>query len=107
VREFWAVVGRGGGKSRIAAVITVHVALLQKHKLAPGEVGHVLVLSQTVAQAHVVFDYCLAFIEQSQILRKEIDSSTATEIRLKNGIIISTHHNSYRSVRGRSLLVLA
>jgi hypothetical protein len=106
VREFWAVVGRGGGKSRIAAACAVHVALLQKHKLAPGETGHVLVLSQTVAQARVVFDYALSFIEQSPVLRQEIESTTQTEIRLNNGVIIGTHHNSYRSVRGRSLLAV-
>ena len=104
VREFWAIVGRGGGKSRMAAAVAVHVALLQRHKLAPGETGHVLVLAQTMGQARVVFDYALAFIEASPILRQEIANTTAHEIRLHNGIIIATHANSYRSVRGRTLL---
>lgn len=104
VREFWAIVGRGGGKSRVAAACAVHVALLQKHKLAAGETGHVLVLSQTVGQARVVFDYAMAFVEQSPILRQEIESTTQSEIRLRNNIIIATHPASFRSVRGRSLL---
>ena len=58
VRELWAVVGRGGGKSRMAAACAVHTAVLQQHRLAPGEVGHVLVLSPTKSQAKIVFGYC-------------------------------------------------
>src|SRR5262245_50193459 len=42
VRELWAIVGRGGGKSRVAAALSVFLALFQKHKLAHGEVGYVL-----------------------------------------------------------------
>ena len=106
VRELWAVVGRGGGKSWMAAACAVHTALLQHHQLAPGEVGHVLVLSPTVAQAKVVFGYCMGFIEQSPVLHQELVGVTASEIRLHNGIIIGTHPNSFRSVRGRSLLAV-
>lgn len=104
VSELWAVAGRRSGKSRVAAALADHVALLQKHSLAPGEVGYVLVLSPTQAQAKVVFQYCLGFIEQSPVLCKEILSTTAHEIRLKNGVIIATHPNSFRSIRGRTLL---
>jgi hypothetical protein len=104
VSELWAVAGRRSGKSRVAAAVADHVALLQKHSLAPGEVGYVLVPSPTQAQAKVVFQYCLGFIEQSPVLCKEIASTTAHEIRLKNGIIIATHPNSFRSIRGRTLL---
>jgi hypothetical protein len=106
VRELWAVVGRGGGKSRVAAAVATHTALLQQTKLAPGEVGHVLVLSPTIAQAKIVFGYVLGFIEASPVLRGEIVSTTASEIRLRNNIIIGTHPNSFRSVRGRTLLAV-
>ena len=75
VRELWCVVGRGGGKSRMAAACAVHTALLQHHQLAPGEVGHVLVLSPTVAQAKVVFGYCMGFIEQSPVLARNWSAS--------------------------------
>lgn len=70
VSELWAVIGRRSGKSRVAAAIAVHVALLQKHQLAAGEIGYVLVLSPTVAQAKVVFQYCVGFAEQSPVLRQ-------------------------------------
>ena len=33
-----------------------------------------------------------------------IESVTAHEIRLTNGVVIAVHSNSYRSVRGRTLL---
>ena len=102
--ELWVIAGRRGGKSRISAAIAVHAALLQKHKLAPGEVGYVLVLSQSVLQATVVLDYCLAFIQGSPILQQQLQSFTATEIRLAGNLVISVHPNSYRSVRGRTLI---
>jgi hypothetical protein len=39
VRELWCVIGRGGGKSRMAAALGD--ALFQKHRLSAGERGHV------------------------------------------------------------------
>jgi len=45
VREFWAIIGRRAGKSRIAAALAVYVAAFVPHKLAPGERGMVLVLA--------------------------------------------------------------
>lgn len=104
VRELWAIVGRRSAKSRMAALIAVYVACFQKHKLAPGERGLVLVLAATTDQAKVCFDYALGFLQASDILRQQIDSTTTTEIRLKNGIIIGVHANSFRSIRGRSLV---
>src|SRR5215470_282564 len=47
VRELWCVVGRRAGKSRAAAMLAVFLALFQRHKLAKGETGHVLVLAAT------------------------------------------------------------
>ena len=104
VRELWAVVGRRGGKSRMAAALAVHAACFVKHKLSAGEVGYVLVIAASRDQARVVFDYIRGFFEASKILRQEVDVVTASEIRLKSGVIIATHANSFRSVRGRTLL---
>ena len=104
VKELWAVISRRAGKSRIAAACAVHCALLQQHHLAPGEVGHVLVLSPSVAQARTVLNYCEGFIAASPVLQQEIDTVTQSEIRLRNGVVIGTHSNSFRNVRGRTLL---
>jgi hypothetical protein len=103
VRELWCVVGRRGGKSRMAAALACYAALFVEHKLAVGERGMVLVLSATVEQSKVVFAYVLGFLRASEALAKEIESTTAHEIRLKNGIAIAVHPNSFRSVRGRTL----
>jgi hypothetical protein len=63
-----------------------------------------LVLASSRDQAQVVFSYVKGFLESSPILRQEIESITATEIRLRNNIVIGTHANSFRSIRGRTLL---
>jgi hypothetical protein len=106
VRELWAIVGRRGGKSRIAAAVAVYIACFCKdrHCLAHGEVGHILVLAASRDQARVVFEYCLAFLEQSPILRQELLSVTASEIRLRGNLVIGVHSNSFRNVRGRTLI---
>ncbi len=104
VRELWMIVGRRGGKSRMAAAIACFIALFVKHKLAPGERGMVLVLAASIDQARIVFGYALAFLEASPVLCKEIANVTADEITLRNGIVIAVHANSFRSVRGRTLL---
>jgi Terminase large subunit, ATPase domain len=106
VRELWAVVGRRGGKSRMAAALAVYQAAFAKHHLAHGETGYVLVLAASRDQAKVVFDYVKAFLEASPVLRQEIDGITKSEIRLRQGVIIGTHANSFRSIRGRTLLAV-
>jgi hypothetical protein len=106
VRELWAIIGRRGGKSRIAAALAVYAATFVKHDLASGETGYVLVLAASRDQARVVFDYVKGFFDASSVLRQEVASVTATEIKLKNGIILSTHANSFRSIRGRTLLAV-
>jgi hypothetical protein len=80
-----------------------YFALFVKHKLSGGEHGMVLVLAASVEQARVVFGYAMAFLQSSDVLRKEIANTTRNEIRLHNGITIAIHANSFRSVRGRTL----
>ena len=104
VRELWAIVGRRGGKSRMAAAVAVYIGCFCKHRLAHGEVGHILVLAASRDQARVVFEYCVAFLEQSPILRQELLSVTASEIRLRGNLVIGVHSNSFRNVRGRTLI---
>jgi hypothetical protein len=103
VRELWAICGRRGGKSRMAAAIACFLACFVRHKLAPGEKGMVLVLAASVEQARTVFTYALAFLRSSRVLAAEILDCTKGEIRLKSGIVISIHTNSFRTVRGRTL----
>src|SRR6516225_2546810 len=103
VRELWAIIGRRGGKSRIAAALAVYFACFVQHRLARGEHGMVLVLAASQEQAKVVFNYAKAFLTESLVLRQEIAAITRHEIRLNNGTTIAVHANSFRSVRGRTL----
>jgi hypothetical protein len=104
VRELWAVCGRRGGKSRIAAALAIYLAAFTRHRLAPGEIGMVLVLAASRDQAQTVFGYIKGFVDASPILRMEIANQTTHEIVLKNGIAIAVHSNSFRTVRGRTLI---
>ncbi len=106
VREMWAIIGRRGGKSRIAALICCYVALFVPHRLAPGEKGLCLILAATTEQAKVTFGYCEAFLRSSPVLSQEIVDATSNEIRLRNGVTIAVHPSNFRSVRGRTLLVV-
>jgi hypothetical protein len=111
VRELWAVVGRRGGKSRMAAAVAVYEALFVDRHLAPGEVGYVAVLAMSAAQANVVFQYCVGLLESSPVLRQEIEGIVDSfngqqEIRLKNGNVIAVLCNNFRRVRGRTLLAI-
>jgi len=104
VRELWCVAGRRSGKSRIAAALAIYFAAFVPHKLAAGERGMVLVLAASQEQARTVFAYVYGFLNESEALRKEIASTSKQEIRLRNGVIIAIHTNSFRTVRGRTLL---
>lgn len=106
VRELWAVVARRGGKSRMAAAIATFIAGLVDHsgKLSAGEVGYVLVLAASKLQARIVHSYIKGFFEASPVLRQLVAEVTADEIRLTNGIVVAVHPNSFRTVRGRTLL---
>ena len=106
VRELWAVAGRRSGKTRIAAAISVYTATIVQHKLAPGEVGYVLPLAASRSQASIAFSYVCGFLEASPILRQQVESMTADEVRLKGSIVIGVHAGSYRTIRGRSLLAV-
>ena len=103
VRELWAIAGRRSGKSRMAAALCVYLACFVKHKLARGELGMVLCLAASTDQARVVFGYVKGFLEASPVLQQEIESITTYEIRLKNGITLGIHSNSFRTIRGRTL----
>ena len=63
VNELWCVAGRRSGKTRIAAAISVYIAAIAQHKLAPGEVGYVLLLAASRSQASVAFGYVVGFLK--------------------------------------------
>lgn len=104
VNELWAVISRRAGKTRIASALATHAAVLQRHRLAPGETGYVLLIAASKDQASLALKYIRGFLEASPILRQQIESISGDEIAIKGNVVIAVAANSYRTVRGKSLL---
>jgi hypothetical protein len=104
VRELWCIAGRRSGKSQMSAAIALYLALFVRYRLSPGETGMVLVIAGSMDQASTVFNYARGFLDASPSLRKEVAAIKRYEIELKNGIVIAVHSNSFRTVRGRTLV---
>src|SRR5262249_45157076 len=89
VREFWAVCARRSGKSRMAALIGVYLACFLPRRLAAGELGEVVIVSATQAQAAVVFRYVLGFLRSSPVLAQEIEAVTGSGVRLRGDVVLT------------------
>jgi hypothetical protein len=108
VRELWCgPIGRRSGKSRMAAAIACHVALLTDHsKLVPGEIGTVAVIAASREQSNTTFSYVRGFLQASELLAGQIVSIGRDEIMLAGDICISVVTNSFRVARGQTLLAV-
>ena len=98
VRELWCgPIGRRSGKSRMAAAVAVHVALLTDHskRLVPGEIGTVAVIAASREQANTVFNYVRGFLMASPLLAGQVESIGRDEIMLHGDICISVVTNSF------------
>ncbi len=64
---------------RIAALIAAYIAAFGEHasKLAPGEVGTILVLAASKLQAQTVFSYIRSFFKSSPLLGQLVEEMTA------------------------------
>lgn len=99
-REAWNVVGRRGGKSRMAAFVAVLLAAFRRYRLAPGERAVVLVISPGRAQSRVIFNYALAMLKSVDVLARLIERETADSIDLSTGVSIQIASASFRTPRG-------
>src|SRR5271166_1995307 len=102
VDEFWAIVGRKGGKSRAIAVLIVYVACFLDHSsvLVAGERGVILCMSKTARQAGVVFGYVAGILESSPVLSRLVTNKTSEVLTLSNGLEIEIRPASFRGIRG-------
>ena len=105
-RESWFIVGRRGGKSRIAALVAVYLACFRSYRdvLAPGETATIMLIAVDRQQARVLLKYILAFLEGVPMLSRLIVRKTEEEVDLSNGLSIAVHTSSYRAVRGRTII---
>jgi hypothetical protein len=105
-REGWVIVGRRGGKSRIAALTALYLACFRDYGklLAPGEVGTLPVIAADRKQARTVMRYITGFLDAVPMLHQMVASRTKETIELRNRVTIEVHTASFRAVRGYSLI---
>lgn len=106
VKRLIIIAGRRSGKSQIAAVLAIYVAVLCDHSenLTIGEKGVVLCIAQNQEQAKVVFGYVVGIVKAVPILAKEIVNITALSITFKNRIEIQVRPASFRGLRGTTAI---
>jgi hypothetical protein len=103
--EAFAVVGRRGGKSVIAALVATFLAAFKNYDdvLAPGETGTLMVIAGDRRQARVIFNYIAAFF-QLPMLRSMVVSQLKESISLTNRVVIEIHTCSFKATRGYTLI---
>jgi hypothetical protein len=101
-REAWLVVGRRGGKSRMAALVAVYLACFRDYRptLAPGERATIMVIAADRRQARVVLRYIAGFFDGTPLLRPLVQRRTAEALHLTTRVTIEVHTASFRAVRG-------
>ncbi len=108
VKEAWFVCGRGAGKDSIASAIVAHSAALfdPSGRLRPGERALVMCLAVDREQAKIVLNYTRSYFSDVELLRGMVQRETANGFELTNGVDVAISTNSYRAVRGRSILAV-
>lgn len=101
VREFYAIVGRGAGKSRIVALIACCIAS-REYRRAPGEFVYIGVFGPDRKQAGVTFRYVVGLLRSVPALAALIVNESKDSIELSNGIVIEVITASIAAPRGRA-----
>lgn len=106
VSEAVFAVGRSGGKDSVASLIATCIAINfdPKGKLRPGERVVIFCIAVDRDQAKLVLNYIKGYFEKVPALAKLVASFDREGISLCNGVDIVVATNSYRSIRGRSIL---
>lgn len=102
VSEVWALVGRGGGKSRWVAREAVYFATGRDYDLAPGERVYVGVFAPDRKQARVTFNYIVGLLHAVPALERVIVNDTRESVDLDNGVTIEVITASKAAPRGRA-----
>ena len=105
--EAFMVVGRRGGKSRIAALIALFLAVFRDYQayLAPGEVGTLPVIAQDRKGARTIMRYMTGLIHAVPMLRDMLASEPTKEtIELRNRVVIEVMTASIPAVRNYTVV---
>jgi len=100
-QEAWMIVGRRGGKSRVAALIAVYLACFRDYAqyLAKGEVATIPVIAADRREARTVMRYLKGFLSTPQLQDRGVRTLTES-VELKGRIQVELHTAGYRAVRG-------
>lgn len=101
VREFYGIVGRGAGKSRIVALLACWFAS-QQYLRAPGESIYIGVFGPDRKQAAITFRYTLGLLRSVPTLAALIVNETKDSIELSNGVVVEVITASIAAPRGRA-----
>ncbi len=106
VRELWAIAGRRSGKDSIASAVAGAAAVgdYSAH-LRPGERACVMCLACDREQARIVHRYVVAYFRANPMLAALVVRETDDGLELSNGVEVVVATNSYRAVRGRTVVV--
>jgi hypothetical protein len=107
VKEFWAIVGRRGGKDSVASLIATYLSrFADTARLRLGEEGITACLATDRDQAEIVWKYCRGYFEAKPELYAFLRSTkmTGQRIQLMNKVEIRVATNNYRAPRGRAIV---
>jgi hypothetical protein len=106
VRELIITAGRGAGKDAVASLDVSHAAISfdPRGKVRPGENVYVMAIACDRDQAGILFNFIRGYFDEVPALKKLVRDVNADSITLSNRVVIQVTTNSYRSVRGRSIL---
>lgn len=108
--EFWAVVGRRGGKTRAIAVLGSYIAALIDFSdvLAPGERATLPIISASLWQAQKCHQYIEGIFSNVPALKRLVTNRTAETISLSTRVDIETRPASFRTIRsGTACAIIA
>jgi hypothetical protein len=100
--EFWAVIGRRGGKTRSMAVLAAYIAGCcdQRETLAPGERGVLPIMAASTVQATQAFNFVSGIFATAANLKGLLENETNDTISLASGVDITIRPASFRTIRG-------
>jgi hypothetical protein len=101
VREFWAIAGRGSGKSRIVALLACWFAS-REYPRAPGEAIYCGVFAPDRKQAGITFRYVRGLLASVPALERLVQRETRESIELSNGVVVEVITANTAAPRGRS-----
>jgi len=100
--EIFAIVGRRGGKSFIAAIMACYLALFHDWRpyLATGETVWIMVVGSDRPQARNILGYIKGILQTSHMFKGMIEKDLSWEINLSNQVSIKVATCDYRTLRG-------